>query len=182
MTDAESPTHHASSGDPQPDHSPPTPLTPALFAALLWSALLAGAGVLGLALNGLAAGGVIGESGALLALIALVVFGELRPVVTSRSYGEGITLSIAFTFAILFLWGPWPGLLAQALASVLSDLAARKNWWRTLINPAQYAISFFAAWGVMYACGYRASTGMAQRDIHAANWRRRCGRSNHGHT
>ena len=157
MADADAPTDHAPT-DGQLANPSPTPFTPSLFAALLWPSLLAGAGVLLLALNGLAQGGVIDKSGALVALVAFVVFGELRPVVTSRSYGEGITPSIAFTFAILFVWGPWPALLAQALASVVSDTAARKNWWRALINPAQYALSFFAAWGVMYACGYRAST------------------------
>jgi diguanylate cyclase (GGDEF)-like protein len=141
-----------------PSDAPPTPFTRSLFALLLWAFLIGGAATLALAVHGLAVGGIVGEPGALVALVALVVFGELRPVVTSRSYGEGITPSIAFTFAILFVWGPWPALLAQAVASVVSDLAARKNWWRTLVNPAQYAISFFLAWGVMFACGYRAGT------------------------
>ena len=94
-----------------------------------------------------------------LALAALVVFGELRPVVTSRSYGEGTTPSIAFTFAIMFLWGPWPAILAQALASLVADLTARKSWWRVMVNPAQYALSFFLAWTALDLYGYTRRPG-----------------------
>jgi diguanylate cyclase (GGDEF)-like protein len=148
-------------GEPAAD-DPPGPFTRSLFALMLWPFLLTGAAVLGWALSRLSAAGSVAQPGALLALVALVIFGELRPVVTSRSYGEGITPSIAFTFAILFVWGPWPALLAQAVASLVSDVSARKAWWRTAVNPAQYAISFLLAWGAMYACGYRAGV----HDLH----------------
>src|SRR5664279_310733 len=144
------------------ERAAPTPFTRSLFAFLLWPFLLTGAAALLWALSQLSDSGSVAKPGALVALVALVIFGELRPVITSRSYGEGITPSIAFTFAILFVWGPWPALLAQAVASVVSDLAARKDWWRTLVNPAQYAISFLLAWLAMYACGYRAGA----HDLH----------------
>ncbi len=146
----------------------PTPFTPSAFAFLLWPFLLIGGAVIVVAMQGFASSGMIGKPGALVAVVALVIFGELRPVITSRSYGEGITPSIAFTFAIMFVWGPWPALLAQAVASVVSDLSVRKDWWRTLVNPAQYSISFLLAWGAMYVCGYRASPS-SLHDITASN-------------
>jgi len=144
------------------DPSPPGPFTRSAFALMLWSVLASGAAVVAWAMSQLSGSGPVAQPGALVALVALVIFGELRPVITSRSYGEGITPSIAFTFAIMFVWGPWPALLAQAVASVVSDLSARKDWWRTAINPAQYAISFLLAWSAMYACGYRAGI----QDLH----------------
>src|SRR6185369_10497647 len=147
-------------GEPMPDRAPaeatadrapvgradapprvPTPWTRSVFAAELWSILALGTVVLAIAVGGLVAADGAQRPVALLALVALVVFGELRPVVTSRSYGEGTTPSIAFTFAIMFVWGPWPAILAQALASLVADVAARKVWWRTAFNPAQYAVS-----------------------------------------
>src|SRR5207249_1482515 len=119
----------------------PSPFSRSLFALLLWTVTVAGAAVLVAAVVGMVDAGDVAEPVALVALASLVVFGELRPVVTSRSYGEGTTPSIAFTFAIMFLWGPWPAILAQALATPVADLTARKSWWRVTVNPAQYALS-----------------------------------------
>jgi diguanylate cyclase (GGDEF)-like protein len=167
MADADVPTD--AMADPASD-APPGPFSRSLFAFLLWPFLLGGGGVLLWALSRLSDGGTVAEPGALVALVALVIFGELRPVITSRSYGEGITPSIAFTFAILFVWGPWPALLAQAVASVVSDLTARKDWWRTAVNPAQYAISFLLAWASMYAFGYRAGIQDLHRITAADLW------------
>ncbi|MCU0265107.1 MAG: EAL domain-containing protein [Actinomycetia bacterium] len=140
-----------------PGHRPASRLTSVNgFSVTFWVTVVVGTGVLVAAAREMTTSGPVARPAALAVLTALVVFGELRPVVTSRSYGEGVTPSIAFTFAIMYLWGPWPALLAQGLASVVADVAARKEWWRTLFNPAQYAISFLAAWGVMVAAGYQA--------------------------
>ena len=136
--------------------SPPTPFSRSLFALLMWATTLLGGLVLVVAAAGMVRAGGVSEPVALVALAALVVFGELRPVVTSRSYGEGTTPSIAFTFAIMFLWGPWPAILAQALATLVADLTARKQWWRVLVNPPQYALSFGLAWVAMHVYGYQA--------------------------
>jgi diguanylate cyclase (GGDEF)-like protein len=150
MTDEEAPDSSA----------PPTPFTPGRFAYRLWAVLLVGTcAAVAATLSVAHAVSTTGAANpvALVALVCLVVFGELRPVVTSRSYGEGTTPSIAFTFAIMFVWGPGPAIVAQCLASLVSDLAARKAWWRTAVNPAQYAISFGLAWSAMYVWGYRAA-------------------------
>jgi diguanylate cyclase (GGDEF)-like protein len=139
--------------------APPGPFSRTVFAVLLWSCTLAGGAVLVWSAARMVAADSVAQPAALLALTALVIFGELRPVVTSRSYGEGITPSIAFTFAIMFLWGPWPAVLAQAIASVVADVTTGKVWWRTMVNPAQYAIAFALAWGALDAYGYRAGPG-----------------------
>jgi diguanylate cyclase (GGDEF)-like protein len=141
-------------GGPDGQTLAPSPFSRSLFALLLWAATLAGGAVLVVAVVGMVHAGDVSEPVALAALAALVVFGELRPVVTSRSYGEGTTPSIAFTFAIMFLWGPWPAILAQALATLVADLTSRKAWWRVMVNPAQYALSFFLAWTALDLYGY----------------------------
>jgi diguanylate cyclase (GGDEF)-like protein len=56
----------------------------------------------------------------------------------------------------MFLWGPWPAILAQAVATLVADLTARKQWWRVLVNPPQYALSFGLAWAAMHVYGYQA--------------------------
>ena len=62
----------------------PTPFTPSAFAFLLWPFLLIGGAVIVVAMQGFASSGMIGKPGALVAVVALVIFGELRPVITSR--------------------------------------------------------------------------------------------------
>jgi diguanylate cyclase (GGDEF)-like protein len=139
------------------DEPAASPLQQPLFALIYWTVVTLGGAALAWAVVELVRSGGVASPVALLALAALVVFGELRPVITSRSYGEGITPSIAFTFAILFVWGPAPALIAQAVGSVVADVAARKAWWRVVVNPAQYAVSFALAWGAMSLAGYTAS-------------------------
>ncbi len=135
----------------------PSLLRPSLFALVYWATVAVGTVLLGGAVAALLAAGHVDKPLALLSLSALVVFGELRPLVTSRSYGEGITPSIAFTFAIMFLWGVWPAILALAVATVVADVSARKDWWRTLVNPAQYAVSLALAWLAMLGLDYHAT-------------------------
>ena len=100
-------------GGPDGQTLAPSPFSRSLFALLLWTVVLAGAAVLVVRGRRHGPRRRRRQPVALVALAALVVFGELRPVVTSRSYGEGTTPSIAFTFAIMFLWGPWPAILAR---------------------------------------------------------------------
>ncbi len=143
----------------------PSVLRPNLFSAVYWPIVAAGAVVLGAAVVAAPTLPQVDQALALVCLSALVVFGELRPVITSRSFGEGITPSIAFTFAIMFLWGLWPAVAAQAIASVVADLAARKEWWRTLVNPAQYAVSLALAWLAMLPLGYTATASASHHIV-----------------
>ena len=53
----------------------------------------------------------------------LVIIGETRPLIASKTYGQGgVTPSTAFTFAILFTWGLVPAVVFHCAASLLSDL------------------------------------------------------------
>ena len=78
--------------------------------------------------------------GAPFALIAgLVLIAELRPVVTAGAYDpQGVTISTAFVFAILFYWGPWPALLVHGIGVVLGEIAKRKPVWKIVFNTGQY--------------------------------------------
>jgi len=135
--------------------APLTPFSRSRFALYFWALTVTGTALILAALRLVWVSVPLGQWVSLIALLALVVFGELRPVVTSRSYGAGVTPSIAFTLAIAYLWGPAPAILAQALASVVADVAARKTWWRVVVNPAQYAVTLAVAYAAMLPFGYR---------------------------
>jgi diguanylate cyclase (GGDEF)-like protein len=80
----------------------------------------------------------------------LVIAGELYPIrVPLRDDAEDVTTSTAFMFATLLLAGPAPAIIAQVTASLLSDLRARKVWWKAVFNAAQYALSIVGAWIVI---------------------------------
>ena len=80
-------------------------------------------------------------------LMILVIVGELYPIrVPLRDDAEDVTTSTAFMFATLLLAGPALAVIAQCTASVLSDLRARKPWWKATFNVAQYALSIAGAW------------------------------------
>src|SRR4051812_21587218 len=79
-------------------------------------------------------------------LMCLVVLGEAYPIpVRIREESENVTTSTAFMLAVLVLAGPALAIISQVLASVLSDIRARKEWWKALFNGAQYAVAIAAA-------------------------------------
>ena len=89
---------------------------------------------------------------------ALVIIGETRPLIASKRYGQGgVTPSTAFTFAILFIWGPAPAIVLHGIASLLADFVERKEWWKKLFNVAQYSVCIAAAWVALAAWGWQAS-------------------------
>jgi GGDEF domain-containing protein len=91
-------------------------------------------------------------------LFVLVVLGETRPLIATKTYGQGgVTPSTAFTFAILFTWGLAPAVVFHAVGSVLADLIERKAWWKTLFNIGQYSVSIASAWLVLVGLGWQAS-------------------------
>ena len=90
--------------------APPGPFSRTVFALLLWTTAAAGGLVLVASAVGMARAGGVAKPVALAALAALVVVrGAAARSITCRSYGEGITPSIAFTFAIMFLLGSLAG-------------------------------------------------------------------------
>ncbi len=97
----------------------------------------------------------LSTSGAPLAMTAVVLIVlELLPLVQGRGHDpQGVAMSTAFVCAMLFMWGPWPAIVMLAVASTAADLRARKQWWKVLFNPAQYAVSIAAAYLVMVPFG-----------------------------
>jgi diguanylate cyclase (GGDEF)-like protein len=89
-----------------------------------------------------------------LMIAALVIFGELRPVVALDTWSQdGVPISTAFVFATLFVWGFAPAVILQAVAVLLSEIVQRKDIWKLVFNVGQYVMSVTAAWGVMSLAG-----------------------------
>ncbi|MBK9740106.1 MAG: EAL domain-containing protein [Actinobacteria bacterium] len=96
--------------------------------------------------------------GAPLAMVAgIIVLSELRPVVMSRVEGNPVSISLAFVFAAMYVWGPAPALGLMAGAVILSELLQRKPVWKLMFNVGQYSISVAAAWLVLVVAGATAS-------------------------
>jgi diguanylate cyclase (GGDEF)-like protein len=90
----------------------------------------------------------------LLMVAALVIFGELRPVVASDDWAsDGVPISTAFVFATLFLWGFAPAVILQAVAVLLSEIVQRKDIWKLVFNIGQYVMSVTAAWALLAVAG-----------------------------
>jgi diguanylate cyclase (GGDEF)-like protein len=85
----------------------------------------------------------------LVMMAILVVVTELRPIMMSRFEGDPISISQAFVFATLYLWGPLPALVMMALATLMSELLARKVVWKLFFNVGNYTLSVLAAWAVL---------------------------------
>jgi diguanylate cyclase (GGDEF)-like protein len=85
----------------------------------------------------------------------LLIVLELLPLVQGRGHDpQGVVMSTPFTFAILAIWGLWPAVLMIAVASMASDLRARKQWWKVAFNPAQYALSVGSGFLIMLVFGH----------------------------
>jgi diguanylate cyclase (GGDEF)-like protein len=89
----------------------------------------------------------------LLVLLALALIAELRPVVLPGNDPYGVIVSDAFVFAILYVYGIVPALLAQAVVTVASELLRRKALWKVAFNVGQYTLSLLAVWPVMLVVG-----------------------------
>ncbi len=85
----------------------------------------------------------------LVTMAALVFITELRPIMMSRFEGDPISISQAFVFATMYLWGPWPALALMAGATFISELLARKVAWKLFFNVGNYTLSVVAAWAVL---------------------------------
>ena len=89
----------------------------------------------------------------------LLVLLELLPLIQGRGHDpQGVVMSTAFTCALLVVWGIWPSVLLVALASLAADLRAKKAWWKTVFNPAQYALSVGAGFLVILVSADRVPT------------------------
>ncbi|MDQ1603036.1 MAG: hypothetical protein QOE01_881 [Actinomycetota bacterium] len=106
------------------------------------------------AVHGLSSAEIRGLGPAFWLITALVLLGELRPVVASGAYDpEGVTLSAGFLFAVMFLWGLWPTVLVQLLAMALGESLRRKPAWKVVFNSSQHVLSLSVAWAVARLLG-----------------------------
>jgi diguanylate cyclase (GGDEF)-like protein len=135
----------------------PSLVRPSLFA-LTWQACTWGGWALVLASIAALSPSALTAMGAPLAMIvAVIALSELRPIVMSRLAGNPVSISLAFVFAAMYVWGLYPALILQAGAVLLAELLQRKPFWKILFNVGQYVISVAAAWLVILLSGAAAS-------------------------
>ena len=71
----------------------------------------------------------------------------------SRLEGNPVSISLAFVFAAMYVWGLAPALVLMTGSAILSELLQRKPLWKVLFNVGQYSVSVTAAWLVLLAAG-----------------------------
>jgi len=125
---------------------------PSLFAFTWHACVWGGLATLVWALSTLRLSG-IEQMGALITLVALALVAELRPVVLPGNDPHGVVVSDAFVFAILYVYGIGPAVVAQALVTLCSEIAHRKTPWKIAFNMGQYTVSLASAWLVVVAFG-----------------------------
>src|ERR1700683_3460551 len=87
-------------------------------------------------------------------IAALVVVGEMRPIVTpGRAGAESPVPSLTFSFAALLFWGFPVAVLLRATSCLIVGLAQRKAPHRCAFNAAQTTLSMAAAGLVLALTG-----------------------------
>jgi diguanylate cyclase (GGDEF)-like protein len=163
VSDREQPSVEVPTHRPE-DPAPPSPVRLNSFAIALWVTIALGLPIFGLSLAHLNLHALDAMSPGVWLLGALVIVGETRPLIASKRYGQGgVTPSTAFTFAILFIWGPAPAIVLHGIASVLADVFEHKPWWKRIFNLAQYSGCLGAAWLALAVWGWSASPEHAHR-------------------
>ena len=128
------------------------------WAAVAWSAVLMSPGALE-------------AMGAPLAMIvAVVVLSELRPVVMTRLVGNPVSITLAFVFATMYVWGIAPACSSLPGLSSSAELLQRKPLWKLMFNVGQYSLSLSAAWFVLVVAGvtptpFAPQTGLSGSDL-----------------
>jgi diguanylate cyclase (GGDEF)-like protein len=84
-------------------------------------------------------------------LAAFVLVGELLPVPVPRRHGlDRVTISTAFTFAIVLMFGVAPAMVVYAAASIMGDRVQRTAPVKVIFNAAQFVLTVGAV-GVAFA-------------------------------
>ncbi len=142
------------------------PARPGLFWAYVATCGAAGLGLLVAAAEHLSSGQLLAMGSPFALIAGLVLLAELRPVVTAGAYDpQGVTISTAFVFAILFYWGPWAALLVHGVGVLLGELAKRKPLWKVVFNTGQYVTCLGVASIVLWVAGMRPSPAHPIGDI-----------------
>ncbi len=98
----------------------------------------------------------------LLMIVVIIVLSELRPIVMTRLAGNPVSITLAFVFATMYLWGLYPAVLLFAGSVLLSEILQRKPLWKILFNVGQYIVSLTAAWLVLVVAGITPSASAPQ--------------------
>ncbi len=134
---------------------------PTAGASVFWSYLgvvtVVGFGLLIMQVSMLSAHDFTALRTALIVVAALVVIGEVRPLVIAGMDVNGVSTSTAFIFALLLYAGLPLALLMQAIAIAVADITGRRAPWRTGFNIAQFSLSFGAAQLALVALGRHAT-------------------------
>src|SRR4051794_8425374 len=90
-------------------------------------------------------------------LAAFVLVGELLPVPVPRRHGlDRVTISTAFTFAILLMFGVVPAMVVYAAASMIADGVQRTSSVKVIFNAAQFVLTVGAVGAALAAVGHAA--------------------------
>ncbi len=118
-----------------------------------WSVVVAtGTGLVVYGLSDASRRSLIGaHPGAFWMFTAALLAAELRPLPLPRRQGGEITVSWAFSFALLLITSATGAALTVLLATGMADLARRKSLSRVLFNATQIAICIYAAAGLFSA-------------------------------
>lgn len=129
--------------------SSPSLWRPSLYSLTFIGATVGGLGLVGWAMWELGLQDWLAMGPPILMMVLVVVTSELRPMVMARVTGNPISLSLAFVFATMYVWGVYPALVLQAGAVLLGEVLLRKPVWKAAFNVGQYSLSLMAAWAVM---------------------------------
>src|SRR3954451_23775734 len=78
-----------------------------------------------------------------------VVLGELLPIdVPRRGDSDQVTISTAFAFAVLLMFGIEPAIVVYTVAVVVADIATGRTALKIVFNASQYVVSLAAAGAV----------------------------------
>jgi diguanylate cyclase (GGDEF)-like protein len=143
---------------------------PSVFAATWQVSTWLGCGLVAFAVWQLSPAAWLAMGLPMAMITVVVLLSELRPIVMTRLPGNPVSISLAFVFATMFVWGLYPALVLQAAAVVLSEIVARKPVWKVLFNVGQYSISVTAAWLVMRWAGVAPTPSSPHLDLTAGDF------------
>ena len=149
--------------------SRPSLWRPSVFAVTWQVCTWLGCGLVGYSVWVLSPAAWVAMGLPMVMITVVVLLSELRPIVMTRLPGNPVSISLAFVFATLFVWGLYPALVLQAAAVVLSEIVARKPVWKVLFNVGQYSISVTAAWLVMRSAGVAPTPTSPNLDLTAGD-------------
>ncbi len=133
------------------DH--PSLWRPSMFAFTWQVSAWAGWGLFAWAIVQLSPSALSAMGPPLAMIVAVVVLSELRPVVMTRLEGNPVSISLAFVFATMYVWGIAPAVALIAGSVILAELLQRKPLWKIVFNVGQYVLSLTAAWLVVWLAG-----------------------------